>query len=197
MDISATGFLMMLQETLSGQIRLSGMVYRKSLLTILVVIQERSSLIRFIVFLILGGVRAGKEGSYFTSLLPGSTGQPINVADLKSALTGQPATLQIIAEKCSDEWYKGYAKAYKQSDITGVPVSVNVATNILNQMRALNTETYTNSTENIKPIYGYSSGGVFQKAYGDPMSVHPVDDDTLVMMEIGLWTHRMLCLTKI
>ena len=68
-----------------------------------------------------------KKAPYFTSLLPGSTGQPINVADLKSALTGQPATLNIIPEKCSDEWYKGYAKAYKQSDANGVPVSANVA----------------------------------------------------------------------
>ena len=76
-----------------------------------------------------------KKAPYFTSLLPGSDGTPINVADLKSALTGQPATLQIIPEKCSDEWYKGYAKAYKQSDITGVPVSVSVAADILNSLQ--------------------------------------------------------------
>jgi hypothetical protein len=117
-----------------------------------------------------------KKAPYFTSLLHGSTGQPINVADLKSALTGQPATLQIVADKCSDEWYKGYAKAYKQSDITGVPVSVNVTTDILNQMRAVNTEIYTNSTDNIKPVYGYAKGSVFQKAYGDPMPVYTTDE---------------------
>ena len=115
-----------------------------------------------------------KKAPYFTSLLPGSTGQPINVADLKSALTGQPATLQIIPEKCSDEWYKGYAKAYKQSDITGVPVSASVATDILNQLR--NEETH----KEVKAVYGYS------RAYGDPMPVGPsygdldgdVDEDT-------------------
>jgi hypothetical protein len=118
-----------------------------------------------------------KKAPYFTSILPGSTGQTINVADLKSALTGQSATIQIIPEKCSDEWYKGYAKAYNQSDITGVPVSVNVATNILNQMRGLNPETYTNSTDDLKTVYGYVSSGVFQKAYGDPMPVHPADDE--------------------
>ena len=113
-----------------------------------------------------------KKAPYFTSLLPGSTGQPINVADLKSALTGQPATLQIIPEKCSDEWYKGYAKAYKQSDITGVPVSTSVATDILNQLR--NEETH----QQVKAVYGYN------RAYGDPMPVTPVhadeDEDTLV-----------------
>ena len=104
-----------------------------------------------------------KKAPYFTSLLPGSSGQPVNVADLKAALTGQPATLQIVPEKCSDEWYKGYAKAYKKSDITGVPVSLGVATDILNQMR--NEESY-----DTKEVYGYN------RAYGDPMPVVPVDD---------------------
>ena len=128
-----------------------------------------------------------KKAPYFTSLLPGSTGQPINVADLKAALTGQPATLQIIPEKCSDEWYKGYAQAYKQSDITGVPVSVNVATNILNQMRNLNPETYTNSTDDgTKTVYSCTKSYntfIGQKAYGDPMPVIPSgadeEDDSL------------------
>jgi hypothetical protein len=122
-----------------------------------------------------------KKAPYFTSLLPGSTGQPINVADLKSSLTGQPATLQIIPEKCSDEWYKGYAKAYKESDITGVPVSVNVATNILNQMRQINPENYINNPGTSSgAVYGYVAGSCGQKAYGDPMPVTPVDDeDTL------------------
>lgn len=105
-----------------------------------------------------------KKAPYFTSLLPGSSGQAINVADLKSALTGQPATLQIIPEKCSDEWYKGYAQAYKQSDITGVPVSVNVAADILNQLRNEETD------KQVKTVYGYS------RAYGDPMPVVPVDE---------------------
>lgn len=113
-----------------------------------------------------------KKAPYFTSLLPGSTGEPINVADLKSALTGQPATLQIVPEKCSDEWYKGYAKAYKQSDVTGVPVSVSVAADILNQM------TYTNSTEDLnhqKAVYFQKTKTY--KTYGDPMPVNTVDAD--------------------
>ena len=130
-----------------------------------------------------------KKAPYFTSLLHGSTGAPINVADLKSALTGQPATLQIVADKCSDEWYKGYAKAYKQSDITGVPVSVHVATDILNQMRVANPENYKdtynsniNTTDSIKNIYASYSGGIYgtvgqQKAYGDPMPVVPSDEE--------------------
>lgn len=107
--------------------------------------------------------RKGWEGKapYFTSLLPGSTGQTVNVADLKSALTGQPATLQIVPEKCSDEWYKGYAKAYKQSDITGVPVSANVAVDILASMRKDRTQELTDT---------YKSG----VAYGEPNPVAAV-----------------------
>ena len=110
-----------------------------------------------------------KKAPYFTSLIPGSTGQPINVADLKSALTGQPATLQIIPEKCSDEWYKGYAKAYKQSDITGVPVSVNVATDILNDLQ----------NTHCKKTYGTTMLNKLEKAYGDPMPVVPTDDSDI------------------
>jgi len=75
----------------------------------------------------------GKQ-PYFTSVLPGSTGKPVNVADLKSALTGQPANLIIEPEKCSDEWYKGYANAYKRSDETGIPVPADVANQILNDI---------------------------------------------------------------
>ena len=125
--------------------------------------------------------RKGWEGkqSYFTSILSGSTGDPINIEQLKQALDGVSAVVNLVANKTSDEWYKGYAKAYKQSDITGVPVSVNVATDILNQMRGVNTEVYTNSTDNIKPLYSYTGGGggVFQKTYGDPTPVSPVDDE--------------------
>jgi hypothetical protein len=95
-----------------------------------------------------------KKAPYYTSLLPGITGQVVNVADLKSALTGQPATLQIIPDKCSDEWYKGYAKAYKQADETGVPVSADVATKILNELQS--------------------------RSYGDPMPVVPVDQNDML-----------------
>jgi hypothetical protein len=119
-----------------------------------------------------------KKAPYFTSLLPGSTGQPINVADLKSALTGQPATLQIIPEKCSDEWYKGYSQAYKQSDVTGVPVAANIAVDILNGLR---------NEQSTKAVYGYtkSYGDYGQKTYGDPIPVDPIYDDCGPAGEIG------------
>ena len=120
-----------------------------------------------------------KKAPYFTSLLPGSTGLPINVADLKSALTGQPATLQIVPEKCSDEWYKGYAKAYKKSDITGVPVSVSVAADILNDLRNEQEDQYKRVPNSIlQKLNGLEAvyGNHCNKAYGDPMPVLPVDD---------------------
>ena len=114
-----------------------------------------------------------KKAPYFTSLLPGSTGQTINVADLKSALTGQPATLQIIPDKCSDEWYKGYAKAYKEADETGVPVPVDVAAKILNELQhgcTTNKNSIWNANINVDTTK-------YTKVYGDPMPVVPVDED--------------------
>lgn len=110
-----------------------------------------------------------KKAPYFTSLLPGSTGQPINVADLKSALTGQPATLNIIPEKCSDEWYKGYAKAYQQSDANGVPVSANVASQILNDLR--NDQVMNHAKQIMGTVSDAQAHNMIYRAYGDPMPV--------------------------
>jgi len=132
--------------------------------------------------------RKGWEGKqpYFTSILSGSTGDWVNIEQLKEALDGVSAVVNVVANKTSDEWFKEYAKAYKRSDITGVPVSVNVAATIADQMKSLNLKnstvfcnTYTNSTENTKPIYGYTGGGggIFGKAYGDPLPVHPVSEN--------------------
>jgi hypothetical protein len=107
-----------------------------------------------------------KKVPYFTSIISGSTGRLISVKDLQSALDGQPATLQIVREKCSTEWYKGYAKAYKQSDVTGVAVAANVATDIMNQMRLIDTNespaTYKYK-EDINGLYGYVRGIDTQK----------------------------------
>lgn len=123
--------------------------------------------------------RKGWEGkqSYFTSILSGSTGDWVNIEHLKQALDGVSALVNIVANKTSDEWFKEYAKAYKRSDITGVPVSVNVAATIANQMRSLSLNTYTNSTDNIKPVYGHPLCEGFQKAYGGPAPVNPVDSN--------------------
>jgi hypothetical protein len=98
----------------------------------------------------------GKQ-PYFTSILSGSNGNPVNIEHLKQALDGVSALVNLVANKTSDEWFKEYSKAYKKSDITGVPVSVNVATDILNQMRA----------------------------YGDPMLVQSVYGDRFVGDEDG------------
>jgi hypothetical protein len=135
--------------------------------------------------------RKGWEGKqpYFTSLLPGGDGATINVADLKSALTGQSANIQIIAEKCSDEWYKGYAKAYQQSDENGVPVSANVASEILNDLRNKNQDknTFLNKAYAIlgslsnknchKCDNKNSEQEQIEVAYGEPMPVI-TDEDT-------------------
>ena len=101
-----------------------------------------------------------KKQPYFTSILPGSDGTPINVLDLKSALTGHSANIQIIPEKCSDEWYKGYAKAYKQADENGVPVSADVASEILNEMRNNRIDVSHCGQKNTLPISVSISEGV-------------------------------------
>lgn len=131
--------------------------------------------------------RKGWEGKqpYFTSILSGSTGNPVNIEHLKQALDGVSAVVNLVANKTSDEWFKEYAKVYKKSDITGVPVSVTISSDILNQLRT-NAEVYINDTDNIKPVYSNytgGSGGVFQKAYGDPMPVSPVTEDDTDSLE--------------
>jgi hypothetical protein len=126
--------------------------------------------------------RKGWEGKqpYFTSILSGSTGDWVNIEHLKEALDGVSAVVNLVANKTSDEWFKEYAKAYKKSDVTGVPVSVNVAATIAGKLDSLNLNTYTNSTDNIKSVYNSytgGGGGVFQKAYGDPMSVSATSEN--------------------
>lgn len=111
-----------------------------------------------------------KKAPYFTSILPGSSGKKINVIDLKSALNGQSATVSIVPDKCSDEWYKGYAKAYKQSDITGVPVSTSVSLDILNAMGQ--NKAYGDPT----PVYSYNSTDAVKSLFGVNDTV---DEDAL------------------
>jgi hypothetical protein len=136
--------------------------------------------------------RKGWEGKqpYFTSILSGSTGNPVNIEQLKQALDGVSAVVNIVANKTSDEWFKEYAKAYKKSDITGVPVAVNVAATIADQMKSLNLKnstvfcnTYTNSTDDINNKYVYAGHGIFNKAYGDPTPVSPVNEDDTDSLE--------------
>lgn len=75
-----------------------------------------------------------KKAPYFTSILTGSTGQKIQVEQLQSALTGQTTNIVIDPAKSSDQWYKGYAKAYKEADQNGLPVSIDVAQQILRDL---------------------------------------------------------------
>jgi hypothetical protein len=117
--------------------------------------------------------RKGWEGKapYFTSILPGSTGKPINVADLQSALTGQTTNIVIDAAKCSDEWYKGYAKAYKKADENGLPVPMDVAKQILS---TLVNDPHNKSCTNFVDDSYDDDDGMQEKAYGDPQMVQPV-----------------------
>lgn len=135
----------------------------------------------------------GKQ-PYFTSILSGSTGNPVNIEELKQALDGVSAVVNIAANKTSDEWFKEYAKAYKKSDITGVPVSHNLSVDILNQMRK--EETYKKIKNPSKGSYwnqitwpydpnisnvpvDVNNVGTSGRVYGDPMPVVPVTEDDI------------------
>ena len=86
-----------------------------------------------------------KKASYYSTILQGSTGEAIDVQGLVSALTGQPATVSIVPNATSDAWFEQWRKTYKKSDATGLPVTVDAAAKILNELtnqKAI----YTNST---------------------------------------------------
>jgi hypothetical protein len=130
-----------------------------------------------------------KKAPYFTSILPGSTGKPINVADLQSALTGQTTNIVIDPAKCSDDWYKGYAKAYKKADENGLPVSIDVAKSILNDLnnKRMDMDSYwknlndcgqknTTTTAIYNDDLDEDTDDLhtpYQKTYGDPQVVQP------------------------
>ena len=86
-----------------------------------------------------------KKASYFTSILTGSSGRSVNVQDLIFALNGQPATVSIVPNATSDAWFQQWRKTYKKSDDNGLPVSVDAAQKILNELNNQRA-TYTNST---------------------------------------------------
>ena len=134
-----------------------------------------------------------KKASYFTSILTGSTGKSVNVQDLIFALNGQPATVTIVPNATSDAWFEQWRKTYKKSDATGLPVTVDAAAKILNELNSQRA-VYTNSTsdtcgqknsmssawagyDNVPDSYNQdlskAYNNKFEKAYGDPSPVLP------------------------
>lgn len=120
-----------------------------------------------------------KKQPYFTSILEGSSGSPVSVLDLKSALIGQPATINVLPDKCSDEWYNGWAAAYKKADETGIPVSASAATEIMNELRqkcvASSDDSYTNSSASLEAWKTY---GEAKPVYRSSKSQHLVRPST-------------------
>ena len=138
--------------------------------------------------------RKGWEGKapYFTSILPGSTGQKIQVEQLQSALTGQSTNIVIDPAKCSDKWYNAYAKAYKTADANGLPVPTDVASQILNDLTnnrccgqkntldSVNVDLHKNVWSNmtVGDVTGvdlnYDTTDSIEKTFGDPQPVNVV-----------------------
>jgi len=134
-----------------------------------------------------------KKASYFTSILNGSTGKSVNVQDLISALNGQPATVTIVPNTTSDAWFEQWRKTYKKSDATGLPVTVDAAAKILNELnsqRAVYTNSsadycgqknsmssawasYNQTPDSYNEDLSKAYNSKFEKAYGDPSPVLP------------------------
>ena len=134
--------------------------------------------------------RKGWEGKapYFTSILPGCSGQKIQVEQLQSALTGHSTNIVIDPAKCSDQWYNAYAKAYKTADANGLPVAADVASQILNDLTNTRRCGQKNTQDSINwnmlsvgQLNGvdlnYNSISMPEKTYGDPVPVSPVVAD--------------------
>ena len=144
-----------------------------------------------------------KKASYFTSILTGSSGRSVNVQDLIFALNGQPATVTIVPNATSDAWFEQWRKTYKKSDDNGLPVSIDAAAKILNELnsqRAVYTNSsadtcgqknsvsvnsnkiWSNFTTNDKGEYtkiDVTNLGNYEKTYGDPMPVNHTSTDDL------------------
>lgn len=129
-----------------------------------------------------------KKAPYFTSILPGSTGLKIQVEQLQSALTGQTTNIVIDPAKCSDQWYNGYAKAYKQADANGLPVSIDVAQQILRELTNNDCgqkNTTTTTSYNDQTIVTDHYDIPYQKVYGDPQPIQPASCDGKVCLNLN------------
>lgn len=123
-----------------------------------------------------------KKVPYYSTILQGSSGQTINVKDLIEALTGQPATVSIVPNSTSDAWFDQWRKKYKQSDVTGVPVSHNTAADISRLLsnqdcgQKISKDSIWgdfNKELDITKKYNKSCAKNYEKAYGDPSPVLP------------------------
>jgi hypothetical protein len=75
----------------------------------------------------------GKK-SYFSTILNGSTGQPVSIVKLQEALTGQSAQVHVKSSQSSDAWYESWRNAANKADQNSIPLSVDCATKILTDL---------------------------------------------------------------
>jgi hypothetical protein len=94
-----------------------------------------------------------KKAPYYSTILEGSSGQTVSVKFLIEALTGQPATVNIVPNATSDAWFEQWRKTYKKSDTTGVPVSYNAAADILRSLSSCEGDVTYNIGIDTSPVY--------------------------------------------
>jgi len=151
-----------------------------------------------------------KKAPYFTRILPGCTGQKIVVETLEHALTGQSTNVIVDPAKCSDQWYKGYAKAYKTADANGLTVSADVARQILNDLTnnrscgqkntldSANIDLHKNvwsniAIGNVKGVdLNYDNIDCGEKTYGDPQPVSALRSDAGCCLNLSSHQTKLL-----
>ena len=73
----------------------------------------------------------GKK-SYFSTIMPESTGDKVSITQLQSALTGQSAQVVVQSKNSSDAWYE--AQRMSKHTENDVPITVDVAQKILKDL---------------------------------------------------------------
>ena len=75
----------------------------------------------------------GKK-SYFSALLNGCSGNKVSMIQLQEALTGQSAQVHVKSAKSSDAWYESWRNAANKADENSIPLTVEMASTMLNKL---------------------------------------------------------------
>lgn len=151
--------------------------------------------------------------SYFTSILPGSTGRSISFNDLKSALEGTSANIDYVgAKKSSNAWFDAWKQVSDEAAANETPLSrrelqrkvANIVYNT-NYGGDYDHETYRDNkpepTEPRRPAGRprKSVGVSVEKAVGEPVLVMPCVDstDSLQSVDLNIDSQQTFLLKKV
>lgn len=121
----------------------------------------------------------GKK-SYFSTLLQGCSGKTVSIVKLQEALTGQSAQVHVKSAKSSDAWYESWRNAADKADKNAVPISVEVATTMLNALINEKLPDVTLSEDDDIPDYIDDTDNVVQS---DDQDTNPIFDAKCIPSE--------------